>query len=61
MPSKSGSKPRSPRRGSISLLQNYVIVKIMLKTMWGERRPNVVILEYFVCRWEGGEAEKVEG
>ena len=27
--------------------------------MWGQRRPNVVILEYFNCRWEGGEVGKV--
>ena len=27
--------------------------------MWGQRRPNVVILECFNCRWEGGEVGKV--
>ena len=63
MASKSGSKPSSPRsfprRCNISLLQNYVIVKVMLKTMWGETRSNDVIMECFVCQWEGGEAGKV--
>ena len=40
MTSKSGLKPSSPRSfsrmGNKSLLQNYVIVKAMLKTMQGE-------------------------
>ena len=40
MASKSGSKSRSPRsfprKGNIRSLQNYVIVKVMLKTMWRE-------------------------
>ena len=66
MASKSGSKPsipRSfPRSGNLSLLQNHVIVKVMLKNNAGkDRRLYVVILECFVCRWEGGEAEKVGG
>ena len=66
MASKSGSKSRSPRslprRGNISSLQNYVTVKVMLKNNVGiDRRPNVVILQCFVCWWEGGEARKVGG
>ena len=65
MASKSGSKPSSPksfpRRGNIGLLQNYVIVKVVLKTMWGETRSNDVISDCFVCRWEGGESGKVGG
>ena len=64
MASKSGSKPSSsrlfPRRGNISLLQNYVFVKVMLRTLWGETE-GLVILESFVCQWEGGDAQKVGG
>ena len=30
-----------------------------LKNQCGERRPNVIILECFNCRWEGGEFGKV--
>ena len=29
--------------------------------MGRDRRPNVVILECFVCRWKGDEAGKVGG
>ena len=68
MTSKSGSKPRSPRllpsRGNISLLQNYVIVKVMLKTMWG-KTEGLMLLSWSVLfvggrvvrqgRWEGSE------
>ena len=47
MASKSDSKPRSPRsfprRGNISSLQNYVIVKVMLKTMWGETEGLILL------------------
>ena len=47
MASKSDSKPSSlrsfPRRGNISLLQNYVIVKVMLKTMWGETESQILL------------------
>ena len=74
MTSKSGSKPRSPRllpsRGNISLLQNYVIVKVMLKTMWGETE-GLILLSWSVLfvggrvvrqgRWEGSEGGKVGG
>ena len=64
MASKLGSKPSSPRlflrRGNISSLQNYVIVKVK-NNVGRDRRPNVVILECFVCRWEGGEEGKVAG
>ena len=67
MASKSGSKPSSPRsfprRGNISSLQNYVIVKVMLKTMWGETGGLMLLSwrEYFVCQWEGVEVGKVGG
>ena len=67
MASKSDSKPSSlrsfPRRGNISLLQNYVIVKVMLKTMWGETEGLMLLSwrEYFVCQWEGVEAGKMGG
>ena len=68
MASKSGSKPRSPRsfprRVNISSLQNYVIVKVMLKTMWGETE-GLLLLSWSVLfvdgrvvrqrRWEGSE------
>ena len=64
MASKSSSKSSSlrsfPRMGNISLLQNYVIVNVMLKTLCGkDRRSKDVILECFVCSWEGSEAVKV--
>ena len=65
--SKSGSKPRSPRsfprRGNISSLQNYVIVKcIYVKNIVGrDRRANLVILQCFVCWWEDGRVVGWEG
>ena len=68
MASKSGSKPSSPRlspkRGNISSLQNYVIVKVILKTLWGETE-GLMLLYWSVLfvsgrvvrqgRWEGSE------
>ena len=68
MASKSGSKPSNPRsflrRGNISSLQNYVIVKVMLKTMWAEKE-GPMLLSWRVLfvggrvvrqgRWEGNE------
>ena len=74
MASKSGSKPNSPRsfpwRGNISSLQNYVIMKVMLKTMWGETE-GVIMLYWSVLfvsgrvlrqgKWEGSEAGKIGG
>ena len=74
MASKSGSKPSCPRlfprRGNISLLQNYVIVKVMLKTMWGET-DGLMLLSWSVLfvgrrvvrqgRWEGSELGSWEG
>ena len=68
MASKSGSKPSSlrlfPRKSNISSLQNYVIVKVMLKTMWGETE-GLMLLSWSVLfvsgrvasqgRWEGSE------
>ena len=71
MASKSGSKPRSlrsfPRRGNISSLQNYVIVKVMLKTMWRETE-GLILLSWSVLfvggrvvrqgRWEDSEVTK---
>ena len=73
MASKSGSKPSSPRsfprRGNISSLQNYVIVKVMLKTMWGETE-GLLLLSWSVLfvggrvvrqrRWEGSEVGRWE-
>ena len=51
MTSKSGSKPRSPRwfprRGNISLLQNYVVVKVILKIMW-EETEGLILLSWSV-------------
>ena len=72
MASKSGSKPSSPRlflrRGSIGLFQNYVIMNVMLKRMWGEKE-GLVLLSWSVLfvsgrvarqgRWEGSEVGKV--
>ena len=47
MARKPGSKPSStrlfPRKGNISSLQNYVIVKVMLKTMWGEMEGLILL------------------
>ena len=71
MANKSGSKPNSlrlfPKRGNISSLQNYVIVKVMLKTMWGETE-GLMLLSWSVLlvsgrvvrqgRWEGSEVKK---
>ena len=73
MTSKSGSKPRSPRlfprRGNISLLQNYVIVKVMLKTMWGETE-GLILLSWGILfvggrvvrqgRWEDSQVGRWE-
>ena len=70
MARKSGSKPRSPRsfprRGNISQLQNYVIVKVMFKTISGET-GGLMLLFWSVLfvsgrvvrqgRWEGSELE----
>ena len=73
MARKSGSKPSSlrsfPRRGNISSLQNYVIVKVMLKTMWGETEDIMLLSWSFLFvgggvrqgRWEGSEVGKVAG
>ena len=74
MASKSDSEPRSPRsfprRGNISSLQNYVIVKVMLKTMWGETE-DLLLLSWSVLfvggrvvrqgKWEGSEVARWEG
>ena len=74
MASKSGSKPsipRSfPRSSNLSLLQNHVIVKVMLKTMQGKTK-GLMLLSWsalFVSgrvvrqgRWEGKEAGRWEG
>ena len=73
MASKSGSEPSSLRlffrRGNISLLQNYVIMKVMLKTMWGET-DGLVLLSWSVLfagkrvvrkgRWQGSEVGRWE-
>ena len=73
----SGSKPSTlisfPRSGNISLLQNYVIEKVMLKTMW-EETEGLMLLFWSVLlvsgkvvrqgRWKGsmvGRWEKWEG
>ena len=68
MASKSGSKPSSPRsfpmRGNISSLQNDVIVKVMLKTMWRETEGLMLLSWSVLCvggkmlrqgRWKGNE------
>ena len=73
MARKSASKHRSlrsfPRRGNISLLQNYVIVKVMLKTIWGQTE-GLMLLSWSVLflggrvvrqgRWEGSEMGRWE-
>ena len=65
MASKSGCKPRSlrsfPRRDNISLLENYVIVNVMLKTMWGETEGIMLLSWSFLFVVGGGEAGKVGG
>ena len=49
-----------PRRGNISLLQNYFIVKVILKTMWGETEClmlsswSVLFVSGRLVRWQGG-------
>ena len=65
MTSKSGSKPRSPRwfprRGNISLLQNYVVVKVMLKIM-REETEGLILLSWSVLFVDGRvEAGSVKG
>ena len=71
MASKSGSKPSSPRSfprmGNTSLLQNYVMMKVMLKTMWGEKK-SLMLLSWSVLsvggrvvrqgKWEGSEVAR---
>ena len=73
MASKSDSKPSSlrlfPRRGNIRLLQNYVVAKVMLKTMCGETE-GLILLYWSVLfvggrvvrqgRWEGSEVGRWE-
>ena len=71
MARKSGSKPRSPRsfprRGNVSSLQNYVIVKVMLKTILGETRDlmllfwSVLFVSGRVVRQGRCEGSEVEG
>ena len=66
MARKSGSKPSSPRsfprRGNNKLTSKLCYCEGYVKNNVGrDRRPNVVMLECFVCRWEGGEAGKVGG
>ena len=71
MASKSGSKPSSPRSfprtSNIRLLQNYIIVKVKLKTMWGETESWSVLFVGGgwrgreggrVVTWEGGKGGK---
>ena len=68
MASKSGSK--LSRRGNISSLQNYVIVKVMLKPMWAETE-RLMLLSWSVLfaggrvvrqgRWDGSEVGRWEG
>ena len=74
MASKSGSKPSSPRsfprRGNISLLQNYVIMKVMLKKICRETE-SLMLLSWSVFfvrgrvvrqgKWEGSEVGMWEG
>ena len=77
---KLGFKSSGPRsfpdgvggRGDMRLLYNSEIVNLLLKTSVGTgRRPNVVILECFICqcgegghgkmeRWEGREVARCE-
>ena len=71
MASKLGSKPSSwrlfPRRGNISSLQNYFIVKVLLKTMWRETEGlvllswRVLFVSGRVVRWEGGRVVRWQG
>ena len=73
MASRSGCKPSSPRslprRCNVSLLQNYVIVKVMLKAIWGQTE-GLMLLSWSVLflggrvvrqgRWEGSEVARWE-
>ena len=66
MASKSGSKPSSPRSfprmGNISSLQNCYYEGYVKNNVGRDRRPNVVILEYFVFSvggWWGREGGRV--
>ena len=56
-----------PSRGNISLLQNYVIVKVVLKTMWGEAECpvllswSVLFVGGRVVRWKDGRVVRWKG
>ena len=68
MASKSGFKssgPRSfPKRGNMSSLQNYVIVKFLVKTVWGDAEGllllfwSVLFVSGMVFRWEDNEVRR---
>ena len=46
----------------MNLLSNSNIMNLLLKINVGRgKRPNVVILEWFDCRWEGGEVGSWKG
>ena len=46
----------------MNLLSNSNIMNLLLKINVGRgKRPNVVILEWFDCRWEGGEVGRWKG
>ena len=63
MAAKSGSKPSSLRlflERYYKLASKLCYCEGYVKNNVGrDRRSNVVILECFVCRWEGGEVGKV--
>ena len=48
--------------GNISLLQNFVIMKVMLKTVWGEKEGLMweVVEVGKWGRWEGSEVARWE-
>ena len=64
MASKSGYKPSSPRsfprRVNISSLQNYVVVKVTLKTMRGETE-DLMLLSWSVLFVSGRVVRKGRG
>ena len=51
-----------PGRENVNLLSDSNIMNLLLKINVGRgKSPNVVILEWFDCRWEGGEVGRWKG
>lgn len=60
MSSKPGFKSSGPRY-DLALKLCYCKSVVKSNAWRDNRRPNVVILKCFICRWEGNEVEREEG